>query len=162
MRARTAFSAIRLRSASASKMSVDSMAQFVAPSAIKQPFGFFGSVKDFAASRRRRRIASSAVGSLRERSASKATGFLLVALDRFEEEALLIAEGGVEAWRRDVHCLRELAYRCRLVAPAPEQTQGAFECLVAIEPSRPAALFRRCYHVILSDRYINLLTSLRK
>jgi hypothetical protein len=34
--------------------------------------------------------------------------------------------------------------------------------LVAIEPSRPAALFRRCYHVILSDRYINLLTSLRK
>src|ERR1700688_170798 len=148
MRARTAFSAIRLRSASASKMSVDSMAQFVAPSAIKQPFGFFGSVKDFAASRRRRRIASSAVGSLRERSASKATGFLFVALDRFEEEALLIAEGGVEAWRRDVHSLREIAYRCSLIAPAPAQTDGTCECFVAIERARPAALFCWCCHVI--------------
>src|SRR6266404_3263637 len=146
MRARTEFSAVRLRSASASKMSVDSIAQFVAPSAIKQPFGFFGSVKDFAASRRRRRIASSAVGSL----------------DRFEEEALLIAEGGVEAWRRDVHRLREIAYRCSLIAPAPEQTDGTFECFVAIKPARTAALFWWCCHVIPSDRYINLLTSSRK
>ena len=77
----------------------------------------------------------------RERPASKATGFVFVALDRFEEEALLIAESGVEAWRRDVHRLREIAYRCSLIAPGPEQTDGTFECFVAIEPARPAALF---------------------
>src|SRR6266478_5359486 len=87
---------------------------------------------------------------VRERPASKATGFLFVALDRFEEEALLIAEGGVEAWRRDVHSLREIAYRCSLIAPAPEQTDGTFECFVAIEPARPAALFCWCCHVILA------------
>ena len=86
----------------------------------------------------------------RERSARKATGFLFVALDRFEEEALLIAEGGVEAWRRDVHSLREIAYRCSLIAPAPEQTDGTFECCVAIEPARPAAVFWWCCHVILA------------
>src|SRR5580704_2027324 len=97
-----------------------------------------------------------------ERLASKATGFLFVALDRFEEEALLIAEGAVEAWRRDAHRLGEIAYRCSLIAPAPEQTDGTFECFVAIESARPAALLWRYCHVILSDRYINLLTSSRK
>ena len=140
----------------------NSMVQFVAPSAIKQPLGFFGSSKGLCRVKEKAPNSQFRGRLAHEHTASEATGFLFVALDRFEEEALLIAEGGVEAWRRDVHRLREIAYRCSLIAPAPEQTDGTFECFSAIEPARPAALFWRCCHVILSDRYINLLTGSRK
>src|SRR5467141_2293733 len=67
---------------------------------------------------------------------------LLVALDRLEEQLLLVAESRVEAGRVDAHGGGEVAHRRRLVAVAPENIDGALERSFAIELARSPA--RHC------------------
>src|SRR5467141_115828 len=67
---------------------------------------------------------------------------LLVALDRLEEQLLLVAESRIKAGRIDVHRGGEVAHRRRLVAVAPENVDGALERRVAIELARASA--RHC------------------
>src|SRR6267143_1836934 len=67
---------------------------------------------------------------------------LLVALDRLEEQLLLVAESRVQAGRVDAHGGGEVAHRRRLVAMAPENIDGALERSFAIELARSPA--RHC------------------
>src|SRR6267378_581201 len=67
---------------------------------------------------------------------------LLIALDRLEEQLLLVAESRVQAGRIDVHRGGEVAHRRRLVAVAPENVDRALERGFAIELARSPA--RHC------------------
>src|SRR5205823_1756825 len=64
---------------------------------------------------------------------------LLVALDRLEEQLLLVAESGIQAGRVDAHGPGEVAHRRRLVAVAPEDVDGALERGFAVELARASA-----------------------
>src|SRR6266446_1257202 len=68
---------------------------------------------------------------------------LLVALDRLEEQLLLVAESRVEAGRVDAHGGGEIAHRRRFIAVAPENVDRALERRVAIELTRASARFQR-------------------
>src|SRR6266480_1767602 len=82
---------------------------------------------------------------------------LLVALDRLEEQLLLVAESGVEAGRVDIHGGSEVAHRRRLVAVAPENIDGLLERGFAIELARaPARLHRLAVGALHGVRILHL------
>ena len=61
-----------------------------------------------------------------------------IAIEHLTEQALLVAEGGIEARRIDAHGAGQVAQRRALIALAPKHFERPVERLVGIESAGPA------------------------